>query len=49
MPPEEEWDAPSKGSDLPTGKILTAALYVVTVLLILGFFWQSVVFLALPD
>ena len=45
---EEERAAPSKGSDLPTGKILAAALYVVTVLFILGFLWQSVVFLVLP-
>ncbi len=49
MPPEEERDALAKGSDLPTGKVLAAALYVVTVLFILGFFWQSVAFLVLSD
>ena len=48
MAPEEERAAPSKGSDLPTGKILAAALYVVTVLFILGFLWQSVAFFFLP-
>ena len=46
---EEERGADSKGNDLPTGKILAAALYVVTVLFIVGFFWQSVAFLVLPD
>ena len=49
MPPEEERDTASKESDLPTGKILAAALYVVTVLFILGFLWQSVAFLVLLD
>ena len=49
MVPEEERGAASKGSDLPTGKILAAAFYVVTVLFILGFFWQSVAFLVFPE
>jgi len=46
---EEERGAASKGSDLPAGKILAAAFYVITVLFILGFFWQSVAFLVFPD
>ena len=46
---EEERGAASKGSDFPTGKILAAPFYVVTVLFILGFFWQSVAFLVFPE
>ena len=46
---EEERGVASKGNDLPTGKIFAAALYVITVLFILGFFWQSIAFLVLPD
>ena len=46
---EEERGAPSKGSDLPAGNVVAAIFYVVTVLFILGFFWQSVAFLVLPD
>ena len=46
---EEERRAPSEGSDFPAGRILAAAFYVVTVLFILGFFWQSVAFLQLSD
>ena len=49
MAPEEQWDATSKWSDLSLGNILAAALYVVTVLFILGFFWQSIAFLVFQD
>jgi hypothetical protein len=46
---EEKRGAASNGNDLPTGKIFAAAFYVITVLFILGFFWQSVAFLVLPS
>jgi hypothetical protein len=42
MATEEKKDTQNQGSELTGGKILTGALYILTVLLDLGFLWQSI-------
>jgi hypothetical protein len=39
----EESDTQKQGSDLTGGTILAGALYIVTVLFVLGFLWQSII------
>ena len=42
MATEEKSDTQNQGSELTGGKILSGALYIVTVLFVLGFLWQSI-------
>ncbi len=42
MATEEKSDTKKQGSELTGGKILAGALYIVTVLFVLGFLWQSI-------
>jgi hypothetical protein len=43
MDAEKKRNIKAEGSDFTGGKILTGALYIVTVLFVLGFLWQSIV------
>ena len=38
---EEKNDTQNQGSELSGGTILSGALYIVTVIFVLGFLWQS--------
>lgn len=42
MTTEEKIDTQKQGSELTGGKILAGALYIATVLFVLGFLWQSI-------
>ena len=41
MATEEKSDTQSQASELTGGKLLTGALYILTILFVLGFLWQS--------
>ena len=43
MARETKGDTKKQGSELTGGKILAGALYIVTVVFVLGFLWQSIV------
>jgi len=43
MTTEEKNDTKKQPSELTGSKILTGTLYIVTVLFVLGFLWQSIV------
>ena len=43
MAVEKKRNVIARGSEFTGGKILTGALYIVTVFFVLGFFWQSIV------
>jgi len=42
MATEDKSDTQKQGGGLTSGAILTGALYIATVLFVLGFLWQSV-------
>ncbi len=42
MTTEEKNETKEQASELTGSKILTGALYIVTVLFVLGFLWQSI-------
>jgi hypothetical protein len=42
MATEEKSDTKEQASELTGGKIMAGALYIVTVLFVLGFLWQSI-------
>jgi hypothetical protein len=42
MATEGKSDTKNKGSELTGGAILAGALYIVTVIFVLGFLWQSI-------
>jgi len=42
MATEEKNDTKEQASELTGGKLLTGALYILTVLFVLGFLWQSI-------
>jgi hypothetical protein len=43
MAAEENNESKELRNELPGGKILAGALYIVTVFLVLGFLWQSII------
>ena len=43
MATEEKSDTKEQASELTGSKIMAGALYIVTVLFVLGFLWQSIV------
>jgi hypothetical protein len=42
MAKEEKIDPQKQGSELTGGTILAGTLYILTVIFVLGFFWQSI-------
>ncbi len=42
MATEEKSDTKEQANELTGGKLLTSALYILTVLFVLGFLWQSI-------
>ena len=42
MATEEKRNTQNQGSELTGGTILSGALYIVTVIFVLGFLWQSI-------
>lgn len=42
MAREEEIDTQKQGNEVTGGMILSGALYIVTILCVLGFLWQSI-------
>ncbi len=49
MSMEEKSDTGKRGSERTGEKILAGALYIVTVLFVLGFLWQSIASFLLPE
>jgi hypothetical protein len=49
MATEEKSDTQKQPSELTGGKIMAGAFYIVTILFVLGFLWQSIVSFLLAE